>query len=231
MDPEGRDTVHRFQIDGTDSFTSDEMLEDEIVSGTDGQTVWTSPIAFEENSEVWIRVACSDGVQSSDWTTMSLLLSEVNDPPGIPGLLNPADGATLTEDMGLTVTNSEDPEGDPMTMEFQIRDLRDRAVADSGAVELGDGTTSWSPDVLDDGQYQWAARAVDEAGAASEWTEPRSIIVGTAEVAEEPQLGGMVSDEKAEGCGCSNPSSKSSGTVGFLVALLALVQRRKTPRC
>ncbi len=229
IDPEGRATVHRFQLDVVESFTSEAMQEAEVESGPDGQTAWTAE-PLEEDSQVWARVLCSDGEQNSEWVTTQFLVSAENDAPGVPGLLNPADGVSYTDGMALTVTNSVDPEGQSVVYEFRITDLRDHEVAESPTIESGEATTSWVPDGLIDGHYQWSARAMDESGVASDWAESRTIIVGTPDVAEEPSLGATVDDDKAEGCSCGARSAPR-GFLALFLGAIVFAYRRKTPRC
>jgi len=229
IDPEDAETTHRFQLDVVESFTSDALQETEIVSEPDGETAWTAgPV--EENSRVWVRVRCSDGEQNSDWVTAEYFVSAENDAPSIPSLLNPADGVTFTDGMELTVVNSVDPEGQAVTYDFQILDLRDLVVASTSGVEQTEETTSWIPEMLEDGHYQWNARAVDTSGMASEWAEPRTLTVGSPDVVVEPSLGGTVDDEKAQGCSCG-AAVKPKGFLVLFLGALVVVQRRKTPRC
>jgi len=229
IDPEGLETIHRFQLDVVDTFTSEALQDAEVVSGPDGETTWTSgPV--EENSRVWVRVLCSDGEQDSEWVTAEYFVSAENEAPNVPSLLNPADGVTFTDGMELTVVNSVDPEGEAVTHDFQILNLRDFEVASTSGIEQAEETTSWTPEVLEDGYYQWSARAVDASGLASEWADPRTLSVGTPDVAEEPSLGGTVDDEKAQGCSCAS-NTKPKGLIVLLLGALAVVQRRKTPRC
>ena len=113
---------------------------------------------------------------------------------------------------------------------FQVLDLRDHVVASVVGVDTEEETTSWTPDALEDGVYQWSARAVDASGMASDWAEPRTFVVGRPDYAEEPELGGMVDDTSSEGCSCAS-TGRSGGLVAMVFSLIVLIQRRKTPRC
>jgi len=231
VDPEGVATQHRFQVDVDETFGSVALQEALISSGADGQTEWTVDVAFEEDTRVWARAQCSDGEQDSEWVTTSFLVSTTNDPPGVPVLMDPADGVAFGEGLELVVSNSVDPEGETVSHDFHILDLRDALVEGVEGVEQGDSVTAWAPELLDEGHYQWTSRAMDASGVSSDWAEPRTIVVGNPDHAVEPDLGGMVDDKQAEGCSCSSTSSQRSSLIWLTLAIFGLAQRRKTPRC
>jgi MYXO-CTERM domain-containing protein len=136
----------------------------------------------------------------------------------------------FAEDGTLKVTNSVDPEEQEVTYDFQVVDLRDAVIAEVDAVDEGDAHTAWSPGFLEDGTYLWTARAMDSDGESSAWAEPRSIVVGTPGLLEEPEVGGMVVDPKADGCSCTSARQSTRGW-GWLLLLVGLVaQRRRSPR-
>ena len=176
---------------------------------------------------VYLRVLCSDGTQDSDWVTTEVFVSATNDPPSVPVLLNPADGVGLAEEQRLESTLSVDPEGEDVTHDLMVMDLRDRVVAEAMAVEADGDVVSWDPGVLESGYYQWSSRAVDASGVESEWAEPRSFYVGSPEYADQPELDGVEDFSKTEGCaaqsrravsgrgGCSEPSDCFSGGSGL----------------
>jgi MYXO-CTERM domain-containing protein len=163
--------------------------------------------------------------------TTSFLVSTTNDPPGVPVLMDPADGVAFGEGLELVVSNSVDPEGETVSHDFHILDLRDALVEGVEGVEQGDSATAWAPELLDEGHYQWTSRATDASGLSSDWAEPRTIVVGNPDHAVEPDLGGMVDDKQAEGCSCSSTSSQRSSLIWLTLAIFGLAQRRKTPRC
>ena len=232
LDPEGEATWHRFQIDVDESFGSDALQEATVSSGSDEQTSWMVEIPLPEDSMVFARALCSDGEHDSEWVNTQFFVSSTNDPPTVPVLLDPADGVPFAEGAAFVVTNSVDPEGEPVQLDFQVRDLRDSVVDEVVGLEQGEATTHWAPGVLDEGNYQWTARAIDASGQVSDWASPRSVVVGSPDHVEEPALGGMVTDEKAEGCSCSSGGPSTSSRLGFvLLVLMGLAQRRKIPRC
>ena len=230
IDPEGRSTTHRFEVDRTPTFDSEALQAAELESGDDGQTRWTPEAPLEEDVLVYLRVLCSDGTQDSDWVTTEVFVSATNDPPSVPVLLNPADGVGLAEEQRLESTLSVDPEGEDVTHDLMVMDLRDRVVAEAMAVEADGDVVSWDPGVLESGYYQWSSRAVDASGVESEWAEPRSFYVGSPEYADQPELDGVEDFSKTEGCGCSQSPARGQWA-WWLLGAVGLLQRRKRPRC
>lgn len=145
------------------------------------RTSWVPP-ALPENQLVFWRVRANDGHAGdnccSPWTaTWQLRVDTQNQPPGRPELVKP--GATEVVRLrgpALAATCPEDPEGDPITLEFQVAEDADFArvvaaptaprnpLAASTAAALG-GALAWG------GSYQARVRASDSLGAKSTWSE------------------------------------------------------------
>ena len=229
-DPEDRTTQHRFEADTDPTFTSAQFQAGLVDSDPSGITEWTPEGAFAEDATVYVRVLCTDGVNNSEWASAQFLVSESNDAPSVPTLLDPADGVAMGEGMPLVTANSVDPEGSSVVHDFQVMDLRDSVIDAADAIEQGDESTTWIPAPLDEGNYQWTARARDADGMASEWAVPRTFVVGTPDQVEEPDLGGMIVNGKSEGCSCSSGARGSMQWVWFAAVLAAVGQRRKRPR-
>jgi MYXO-CTERM domain-containing protein len=230
IDPDGDVTEHRFEVDLESTFDTDELQIGTVASGEDGTTVWAPEMPLPEDSWVLVRVQCTDGESDSEWATSTFFVSSENGAPSVPVLLDPSDGVAFAEDGTLKVTNSVDPEEQEVTYDFQVVDLRDAVIAEVDAVDEGDAHTAWSPGFLEDGTYLWTARAMDSDGESSAWAEPRSIVVGTPGLLEEPEVGGMVVDPKADGCSCTSARQSTRGW-GWLLLLVGLIaQRRRSPR-
>ncbi len=113
---------------------------------------------------------------------------EPNSPPSAPTLSSPGDGSTISDrSPTLTVNNSTDPDGDPLTYEFQLDDDASFQSPVDSVTGLGEGTagkTSWNTlSQLSDGTYYWRARAYD-GRAYSDWMTPASFTIISGEVAE-----------------------------------------------
>lgn len=229
-DPEDRTTQHRFEIDTDPTFTSADLQTALVDTDPAGTTEWSVESAFAEDAIVHVRVLCTDGVNNSEWASTQFLVSETNDPPGIPTLLDPADGVPMGEGMPLVTANSVDPEGSAVVHDFKLMDLRDAVIETGDAIEQGDDSTIWVPSALEEGNYQWTARARDADGNASEWAVPRSFVVGTPDQVEEPELGGMIVNGKSEGCSCASGGRGSAQWVWLVGVLAVVAQRRKRLR-
>ena len=230
VDPEGRATTHLFEVDLSPTFDSEALQSAEVDSGDDGQTSWSPEVPLEEDAWIYVRVLCSDGVNNSDWALAEFFVSATNDPPSVPVLLNPADGVGLSESQRLEVTLSVDPEGDAVTHDLMVMDLRDQVVAEAEAVETESEVVSWDPGAIEVGHYQWTSRAVDASGVASDWAQPRSFYVGSPDYAVQPELDGVQDYSKTEGCSCSQGPVRGQW-VWWALGALGLIQRRKRPRC
>ncbi|MEW6487379.1 MAG: chitobiase/beta-hexosaminidase C-terminal domain-containing protein [Thermodesulfobacteriota bacterium] len=149
-----------------------------IAEGTD-VTAWPVPLDLRENTRYHWRVRAADGNRASQWAYGSFFVNLENEAPGAFALSWPADGFevdTLTP--ALAVTNSRDPDEDPLTYAFEVYEdeaLALLAASVSGMVEGaggpgGGGATSWTVDApLGDGAtYWWKAVATDEHGVSTE---------------------------------------------------------------
>ena len=230
LDPEGRATTHLFELDTSILFDSEALQTAVVDSGEDGTTRWTPEEPLEEDSLVYVRALCSDGTHDSDWTLAEFFVSAVNDPPSVPVLLNPADGVGLAAGQALEATLSVDPEGELVTHDMQVMDLRDLLVAEATAVEAEAEVVSWSPGELESGYYQWTSRAVDASGVESDWAEVRTFYVGSPDYADPSELDGTEVDPKGSGCSCSQGPAQGQW-IWWSLGVLGLLQRRKRPRC
>lgn len=143
---------------------------------------------------------------------LQLTSPQDNQPPPRPLLLSPADGASIDiRQPALTVQNVTDADADRVFYDFEL-------YAEGGTipyrsyshVAAGDAGFSYVEVdlVLEDGGYNWRARAVDEKGLASDWTESWSFTVS------------------APGCGCSSSGRQADAWLGLLLLLVAWAARR-----
>ncbi len=125
------------------------------------------------------------------WLSELELLSGVsvdtNSAPTAPGPSAPANGATVTTlTPTLTVTNSTDADGDPITYEFQVSTSAGFGTITSqvtGVTQGGGGTTSWvvSTNLTSGVTYYWRARAYDGTVYSSYSTSRSfSVLVNSA---------------------------------------------------
>jgi len=231
-DPEGQELRYEFELDGLASFDSEELLSTDLL--TTGDTVSWDLLEdghlLVENQWYFARVRGVDpGEVGSPWDTISFMVHGVNEAPPVPELVNPADGVEVGDSRPTLVAwNVEDPEDDMVFYDFLVsRDLQlSEVTASVEGVMLGgggaaEGHTAWTVDQALAGDYFWAARAVDAQGAASAWSEVRSLRVG----ATEPDIGGTA---PAAGCDCE--ASLSGGRLSpnlWALLLLAFAGSRR----
>jgi MYXO-CTERM domain-containing protein len=227
VDPEGRNVWHRFELDSSPTFASADLQVAEI-DEDDGTTSWTSD-ELAEDTTYHLRVLATDGAANSNWTTITFTVDTANEPPSVPALHNPADGASWAGD-ALEIVNATDPEGEALTYDFSVLDAQG-AEAD-GATDVAEdasGYTAWTPGELAPGSYTWTARAVDASGGVSDWADPRSFEVMGEEDTDRPgpdDSGDDTQDDKG-GCGCASGASPSGvGLLAFAAVLLGLRRRR-----
>jgi MYXO-CTERM domain-containing protein len=103
------------------------------------------------------------------------------DGPSAPTLLDPTGGETVT--LGtptLLVANASDPQGDPLTYDFEVyADAGLTSIVAAGTLaEDGSGQTGWAPAApLDEnGSFHWRARAADPL-AAGPWSDVETFVV------------------------------------------------------
>lgn len=146
-------------------------------------TSWTVDVAIPDNQPAFWRVQAADGYVSGAWTDMqSMFIDVVNEPPGTPVLVSPAEDSIIAElaPLELKAQQASDPEGDPNTVSMEL-------YSDEALTELVDSVTglngfSHDPAIWDtatppeDARYWWRAQAIDDEGAASAWAGPWTFV-------------------------------------------------------
>jgi hypothetical protein len=87
-----------------------------------------------------------------------------NNPPGLLVLDSPQDGAVVGGEVALVVGEGSDPDGDPITYEFEVFDAQTGArVAGQAGLTASDGEVRWvvNAALVEDTLYGWRARAWD----------------------------------------------------------------------
>ena len=172
-----------------------------VAQGPGGQTqVTLAPLL--ENQTVYWRARANDGHLNdnccSPWTdSWNLLVDTGNDPPAVPLMIKPADNEVVDDrHPALEATSVADPEGDAVTLLFQVSTdqafpspLVAAPVADVNTV--GPVTTAALGALLDWGtSYSARVRAVDARGSVSAWSAPVSFSVRAGLPPGQPQLVG-----------------------------------------
>jgi len=234
-DPEGQELSYEFELDSVSSFDGSDLLRTDLTA-TEEVVSWAlanEGVLLTENQWYFARVRGIDlGGVASPWDTIQFMTHGVNEAPPAPTLVNPADGvAVLTLAPTLVANNVIDPEEDIVFYEFVVASdlgLNEIAASTAGLIMGGggaaEGQTAWSVDVPLSGSFFWAARAVDEQGAASPWSEVRQLIIDA-----EPEVDS--STAPATGCDCESSLAAGSNSVGllslFFFGLIAIFRRHR----
>ena len=219
FDEQGGELLYLLEIDDTIEFSS--AFDPSQTAPEDATSVVfdldDEGIVLTEG-EWFLRARARDlNGATSDSVQISIFVRGDNDPPTVPRLDAPTpDLVTDPTATGFTVSDSEDPEGDAITYELVV--TSDRALTDvllQRSVDAdGDGLGVFPPEAVEvRGRLWWSARAVDDRGAASDWSAPRRVVVF---------------DESWGGCTAVASDRTPSGWL-LLLVLLGLTRRRS--RC
>jgi subtilase family serine protease len=167
VDPDGDALTYEFEV-YTDAGLAQRVVSvTGIAQGTGGLTSWSVTLSLSENTRYWWRTRAHDSALYSAWMpAASFFVNIANDPPSAPVLVSPASGASVALlQPELAVTNAVDPEGVPLTYQFEVycdASLTALAASVSG-IGAGSGSASWvlSQALQDNQQYWWRCRAFD----------------------------------------------------------------------
>jgi GH25 family lysozyme M1 (1,4-beta-N-acetylmuramidase) len=174
------DQVKLFVEYSSDNFVSNIFtLESEYVNSGETASV-TAGSDLANNTYEWRAKAIDSGGLESDYTPTYSLTVE-NRIPNVPTNLFPDNNVVVTTtyfDASATIT---DPEGDPVTMEIQLSDVKDFSnVLQSYVVSTPTSVNTFNRTFsgLTQGNYYWRARA-KEVGTVrtSAWTGVRGVFV------------------------------------------------------
>jgi hypothetical protein len=243
-DPENEVIEYYFEVDSVATFDGADYAAATLSATGTGTVEWNlaeDGVELPQNALAYARVWGVDEASiASAPHTISFEVRGENDPPAVPTLLTPEDGATADSvTPALEASVVEDPEGDLVFYDFVVAtdmELTDVVAGGAGLALLGgtgplgnDDATSWRVDTNLDGELYWSARAVDEFGEASEWALPFSLTVrgGEPDVAAPiPVLGGGGPVD----CSCSSSIAgvgASGNAAALLLLLLPLAARRR----
>lgn len=137
-------------------------------------TGWTLPQALEDNRSYHWRVRAHDGALYSEWANGRFFVNTANDAPGPFALSAPAGGGAVSSLAPvLEVTNSTDPDEDPLTYTFRVygdSGLGSVVAASEPTAAGANGRTAWTvaAALADGGLYYWQVVAEDPQGARRE---------------------------------------------------------------
>jgi hypothetical protein len=256
LDPELGPVTYWFEAGPQDEPGGDDWIEWSVDGGSDGDdTIWDLDLsghALPEDRWIDARVQATDAAgNGSPWEAIAFFVSAVNDPPGVPAPISPADGAESAEPRPvLVVGNALDPEGAAVRYEFLVAAnastsailLESGLIPEGAGPSGGDTTTSWQPeaDLPAEGALYWAARAVDGDGAASDWSPIWTILRPRALGDDDDGDDGDAADDDGGGTGgcedCQESvagrgrAAGSTALAGLALGLALGVRRRPQSR-
>ena len=179
-DPDSDVLSYVFEIDKVSTFDSPALEQSSQVAEAEGETTSWSPSELIDETRYYWRVRAYDEKAYSAWSTGSFFVNLVNDPPGMPTIHNPGQSSEVTTLRPvLSVNPCTDAELDQITYDYEVyseENLFNLISSINGA------KSSWqvNTDMIDNLNYYWRVRAVDEHGAASDWSSVVSFFVNTA---------------------------------------------------
>ncbi|MEK6607157.1 MAG: PKD domain-containing protein [Myxococcota bacterium] len=229
QDPDLDPLGYEFEVDTAETFDGAALQTGLVAATVGGETrAWRVPAGLEEDTAYAWRVRANDGMATSDWVTARFVVSTENNPPTVPVLQNPSDAGEATElHPTLSWVASVDPEADVVSYDVEVTDASGAVVGTANGVE---GTTTVvGADLTDGTTYRWHARAVDDRGAASAWSEPNAFKVNVPSGLEGVGLAGSGGCDCGVGRGARGAVGGASPLAFGLLALMLLASRRRAP--
>ena len=184
-DPQASALTYEFEVYQDASLTTLAAEATGVPAGV-GTTSWRVTVTLQEDATYYWRARAADASVYGAWSmpVCSFTVNVTNSLPTAPRPDMPSDGSSLTTTTPtLVVGNAVDPEGDPLTYEFEV--FRGAArVASMTNVAEGTTTTRWTVTnmLMEDGEYTWHARAVSPGGAGP-YSARSSFRINTANAA------------------------------------------------
>jgi len=181
IDPQGDELGYEFEVFG-DAALSQSLALGSTEASDDEPLRWKVSTPLPEDTTAFWRVRAHDGAAAGTYSALgSFFVNQVNQRPEPPQLLEPADGARISDPLvTLQWLPSEDVDRDVLTYLIEVREESGELVeeAESAPVTAEEGGwTEWqlSSQLIEDLTYSWRVAARDEHGAQSDWTSERSF--------------------------------------------------------
>jgi hypothetical protein len=157
-----------------------------------------------------ILVDAAGAEDSPATVTVQLEIQPPNSAPPAPLLMSPENGSELYGLIDLMAYPVTDPDGDPVTYQFELMVSATGDQVDSGAGVEDTGFVSWQPtaQLEENTLYRWRAKATDDQGAESGYSEEWTFL--------------MIKKPSSDDCGCGHSGPPSIGFMVFLLGLFAL---------
>jgi len=156
----------------------------DVAEDGSGTTSWIVDVALPENVDVTWRVRAADPHTPGPWSgPQEVFVNAVNEPPADVVASAPLEGDRV-DTLVPTFAWSESSDGDRDDWTYDVRvwnEAADLVVRQVTGVPSGLPNASWTvaAALAEDTFYAWQARAVDEHGLASPWSDAQGFLVDT----------------------------------------------------
>lgn len=186
IDPERKPVQYYFELDKVNTFDSPDKKASPVINAGTSRSEWNVSGLTDDTHYFW-RVKATDGEVESAWVVSDFTVNRANQPPTIPVLQNPVNGAVLTAPSVLLQANpSIDPEGS--IVKYHIQAFADVALTQSLLDEVTMAPMWQFGPLTDKATYYWRMRAEDTQGKFSEWSVAESFTINLPPVNVKPQF-------------------------------------------
>ncbi len=181
IDPQSDELSYEFEVFG-DATLSQILAVGNTEASSEEPQRWKVDAPLPEDAIVFWRVRANDGSTPGPYSTLgSFFVNQENQRPGVPQLLDPADGERISAPVvTLQWMPAEDVDRDILTYLIEVYDAHGTLVEEAeseptDAEEAASASWTISAPLIEDLHYSWKVAARDEHGAQGDWTEVRSF--------------------------------------------------------
>jgi subtilase family serine protease/prenyltransferase beta subunit len=183
-DPDSTGLTYNFGVASDPDFMN---IVTSVIGVFEGQgtTSWQVPEGMlSENTHYYWRAQADDWFIEGPWmATAMFFVNTANDAPTAPTIILPSNDSEITTLFtDITVSNSTDPDYDPLTYIFQIDKVNTFDSPDlihSNNIPQGTDTTSWHIKGLSDNTYYYSRAKASDGLAESPWSEVIGFFANT----------------------------------------------------
>jgi hypothetical protein len=177
VDPDGDSVRYVFEV----YIDAALVVRSREIEAGDPRTSWQVTQDLEENEIYsWLAIATDGAATTPSENLSSFRVNAVEEAPSAPLPLSPVNGSTIaSRTPTLVVRNAGSPDGRPLRYHFEVFLEGGALVASEENVPEVASETSFevSPELTPGLTYSWRARALDDRGLASAWSELFSFTV------------------------------------------------------
>ncbi len=184
VDPDGDALQLTFEVYDDAALTSLVVDSPAVAQDPSGQSLWKVDVVLAENTTFHWRARASDAWADGPWSVVeSFTVNQNNEPPTAPTPATPLDGEAVASLTPLTQWGpSVDPDGDAITYAVEVwldGDEPQLAASIDGLEEAASGFVEWVVDapLQEDAWHLARARATDEHGLSSDWSDEVAFLV------------------------------------------------------